>query len=123
MKKILLVEPDRVLGNIYLRSLIIAKNECLLVTNAEDAIHAIDSFKPDVIILEIQLVEHSGIELIYEIRSYREFKNIRLIILSGVNNDSFNTNRRLFRDELGVDKYFYKPHTQLIELNNYIKSL
>ncbi|HTB48920.1 MAG TPA: response regulator [Verrucomicrobiae bacterium] len=116
MSHILLVEPDRVLAETYYRALTSARHKVVVCAGAQAAILAADERKPDLVILELQLIEHSGIEFLYEFRSYGDWQTIPVIIHSQVPPGEFTTNRGLLKDELGVQAYLYKPHTSLRHL-------
>jgi response regulator RpfG family c-di-GMP phosphodiesterase len=77
---------------------------------------AADQQRPDVVIVELQLVAHSGIEFLYEFRSYLEWQAIPLIIHSQVPPSEFASNWQLFKDQLSISHYLYKPQTTLKEL-------
>lgn len=113
MKNVLLVEPDRILSDIYKFSLNQAGYKVAVANNAQTAIVLADSIKPDLIILEIQLVEHSGIEFLYEFRSYIDWQNIPVIINTIVPPNEFKDSYNLLMNELGVKVYLYKPHSSL----------
>src|SRR3954465_15447238 len=85
---------------------------------AQTAVMVADQHQPDLVILELQLVEHSGIEFLYEFRSYAEWQGIPAIIHSLVPPGEFQSNRQLLEDELGVAAYLYKPRTSLRQLLN-----
>ncbi len=116
MSRILLIEPDRPLAESYHRALTRAGHKVVVCAGAQTAILAADKLRPDLVILELQLVEHSGIEFLYEFRSYTDWQTIPLIIQSQVPPGEFATNWQLLKDELGVQAYLYKPHTSLREL-------
>jgi CheY-like chemotaxis protein len=50
------------------------------VSGAENAIHAADIHAPDLVVLELQLVGHSGVEFLYEFRSYPEWQEVPVIV-------------------------------------------
>ncbi len=77
---------------------------------------AADKTKPDLVILELQLIEHSGIEFLYEFRSYPEWQAIPVLVLSQVPPSEFAASRQLMTDDLGVRTYLYKPRTSLRQL-------
>ena len=81
-QSILIVEPDVVLAKSYQKALESLNYVVYLANSAQNAINQVDKNKIDLIILEIQLIDHSGIEFLYELRSYPEWDNIRIIILS-----------------------------------------
>lgn len=113
---ILLVEPDMILAKTYFRALTAANHTVICCTNAQQAIFAADKHAPDLVLLELQLVSHSGIEFLYEFRSYAEWQNIPVIVLSQVPPAEFMDSWELLQGELGVTEYLYKPHTTLVKL-------
>jgi DNA-binding response OmpR family regulator len=113
MSRILLIEPDRILAEIYRRTLDMQGYEIVMCASAQSAITAADVMRPDLVVLEIQLIEHSGIEFLYEFRSYPEWRLIPVIFLTNVPPAEFNGSRILLREELGVCAYYYKPFTSL----------
>lgn len=121
--KILLVEPDRVLAKTYAEALNRSDHHVVAAATAQSAIEAADAFKPDLVILELQLVEHSGIEFLYEFRSYSDWQRIPVLIHSQVPATEFSENADLLKSELGVHAYLYKPHTSLRELLAYVNDL
>jgi DNA-binding response OmpR family regulator len=114
--EILLIEPDRLLAESYVQALQAAGHEVNAASGAQAAILAADAIHPDLVILELQLVEHSGIEFLYEFRSYTDWQNIPVLIQSHVPAAEFSDNRQLLKDELGVREYLYKPRTSLSRL-------
>ncbi len=102
MSKILVIEDDS--GILLPLSLYIQKENYTLVTCSDGAL-AVDVFqkeKPDLIILDINLPNKSGIEICREIRA----KHITPIIVLSAR-DSEDDKLTLF--ELGVDDYVAKP--------------
>jgi DNA-binding response OmpR family regulator len=116
MAHILLIEPDVVLARTYAAAMTEAGHEVQRVTTAQAAINAADTVSPDVVLLEFQLVSHSGIEFLYEFRSYTEWQMVPVIILSNVPLAEFAASKELLRLQLGVQVYHYKPHTSLAKL-------
>jgi len=116
MARILLVEPDRLLADIYQKALAADGHETMTAAGAQAAVTAADARQPDLVILELQLVEHSGIEFLYEFRSYPEWQGIPVLVHSTVPPAEFNDSRRILSAQLGVDTYLYKPRTTLNEL-------
>ena len=122
MNKVLLIEPDRILAEVYKRAIEAdGLTEVVSVTGAQTAIMAADQRKPDLVILELQLIEHSGLEFLYEFRSYPEWQSIPVLVQTMVPFAEFNDNWHLLRGELGVRAYMYKPSTSLRQLLSSIK--
>ncbi|HEY5152924.1 MAG TPA: response regulator [Candidatus Saccharimonadales bacterium] len=116
MARILLVEPDRLLARTYSQALNGDGHEVVAAAGAQAAVSAADAAGPDLVILELQLVEHSGIEFLYEFRSYPEWQGIPVVIHTGVPPAEFADSLQILRAELGINIYLYKPRTSLREL-------
>lgn len=114
--QVLLLEPDRILAGTYKQALEAGGHEVTPVSGAQAALIAADDIKPDVVIIELQLIEHSGIEFLYEFRSYADWQRVPVIVQTQVPPAEFNDNWRLLREQLGVTTYLYKPHTTLKQL-------
>lgn len=116
MANILLIEPDRVLAETYKHILESTGYKVIIAAGAQTAVSAADKIRPELVILELQLVEHSGIEFLYEFRSYDDWQNIPVLIHSQVPPSEFSDNLELLKNELNVVNYLYKPHTKLSKL-------
>lgn len=116
MKQILLLEPDKVLGQIYAKALEMNGYEVKIVASAQSAIASADKLRPNIMIMELQLVNHSGVEFLYEFRSYLDWQAIPIIILTNVPASEFDGCQQLLNHELNVAAYMYKPETSLKKL-------
>lgn len=123
MANILLIEPDRLLAKTYAQALTAAGHTVIARAAAQSAIFAADQVPPDLVILELQLIEHSGIEFLYEFRSYAEWQTIPVIVVSHVPPAEFNASRELLKRDLGVLSYYYKPHTSLRQLLQAVRAI
>ena len=111
--RVLLVEPDNALAMTYRQAL--SSHNVQIVVHAQDAIHAIDTEIPHLIVLELQLVNHGGIEFLHELRSYPEWQHIPVVVLTMVSPRRLTVlNTQL--DALGVSACLYKPETSLKQL-------
>jgi DNA-binding response OmpR family regulator len=111
--KILLLEPDKVLADTYRNALRSAGHKVVMCASAQAAIFAADDLQPDVVITELQLTGHSGIEFLYEFRSYEDWSETPVIAMTNVPAGEFKGSWELLRDQLGVRAYHYKPMTSL----------
>ena len=111
-----MLEPDAVLAQTFREVLELAGHEVVVCREAQEAVFSVDDAKPAIILLELQLVGHSGIEFLYELRSYADWRDIPVVIVSNVPPYEFNANAELLRDSLGVTEYCYKPQTSLAQL-------
>lgn len=116
MAIVLLIEPDVMLALTYARALSETGHEVHAVSTAQAGINTADDVSPDVVLLELQLVTHSGLEFLYEFRSYPDWQETPVIVISHVPPAEFNQSTQMLRDRLGVRAYYYKPQTSLAKL-------
>jgi len=115
MAKILLVEPDKQLANTIKRALEHFGHSINTCGTAQSAIHATDTDQPEIIVLELQLPIHNGIEFLYELRSYLDWQKLPIIIHSQVP-PTIKAISPMLWDQLRITAYLYKPHTRLADL-------
>lgn len=113
MAQVLLIEPNRVLGQTYHRALTTAGHRVYTCATAQSAILSADEVCPDVVVLELQLVAHSGVEFLYEFRSYADWQTVPVIVHSQVPAAFFGNSNSAITKQLGIAEYFYKPNTSL----------
>ncbi len=115
MSVLLLIEPDYELGQTTHDYLKHSGHKTKWCRSAQQAIAAADKQKPDLIILELQLPIHNGIEFLYELRSYQDWQNVPVIIYSQVPPNLKAISPMLW-DNLKVTAYLYKPQVKLANL-------
>ena len=118
--RVLLVEPDAVLGGVYKKALTLDGHSVVLAGHAQQAVLAMDEGRPDIVVLELQLRQHSGIEFLYEIRSYPEWGGIPVLVHSVVPPRRFD-GPAIF-EQLHVVDYLYKPQTSLRQLRSAVSA-
>jgi len=119
MKKILLVEDDPFLIDIYTSKL---EKECFSVKiseSGEDCLKKINQEKPDLILLDILLPKIDGWEILKKIKSDKKLKNIKIIILSNLYQKE-DIEKGL---SLGADKYLIKANYDPKEVIEEIKKI
>lgn len=112
--QILLIEPDKLLASTYAQALEQAGHIVWVVHDAQAAIDAADNHSPELVILELQLVEHSGIEFLYEFRSYPEWQAVPVMVHSWTPLDTQIA--QILQQKLYVTSCHYKPQTTLQQL-------
>ena len=122
MTRILLLEPNTLLGSQYVNYLKQHGFKVLWSQNAQTAIMSADKEQPDIVVIELLLAGHSGIEFIHEFRSYSEWRKIPIIILSRMPREQLAIDEKALR-ALGVVEYLYKPDTSLQRLKQRISNV
>lgn len=112
---ILLIEPDALQANVYKIALEKQDHTVAHAATAQSAIQCADERKPDVVVLELQLPSHNGVEFLYEFRSYPEWMRVPVVVHSFVPLYEL-THTAVLQRELGVRKLLYKPATSLVNL-------
>jgi CheY-like chemotaxis protein len=116
MSHILLIEPNTLLAKVYTQALMQAGHSVAHVTGAQAAINAADKNRPAVVISELQLSQHSGIEFLHEFRSYAEWIGIPVILNTSLVAKQIAPVAGALRRDLGVREILYKPRTSLQDL-------
>lgn len=112
---ILLIEPDNLMAKIYTDAFNKNNLSVTHVNTAQQAINAVNKY-PDLIVLEIQLTEHSGIEFLYELRSYDDLRNIPVIISTIIPLREFKQSLDKMINELNIVEYYQKDSTEISKL-------
>lgn len=115
---ILLIEPNHTLGDIYKKALLQAGHTVTVCKGAQAAVLAIDKKRPDAVVLEMQLPGHSGVEFLYEFRSYPEWQDIPVILHTLVPEQDVTVPKNL-----NVRAHLYKPSTKLMQLVRAVNEL
>lgn len=103
-KKILLVEDDEALANVYKSRLDIEGFETLWVENGEEALAKAVAFKPDLILLDAMMPKISGFDVLDILRNTPDTANIHVIMLTALSQPKDKERA----ESLGVDDYLVK---------------
>lgn len=82
MKKILIIEDDQVVGNVYRNKLALEGYKAEISPDGETGLNVMRTFGPELIILDLMLPTISGVEVIKQIRSEPDFSKIPIIVFS-----------------------------------------
>lgn len=119
MKKILLVEDDPFLMDIYATKLKEAGFSVEIAEEGDGALSKIKELRPDLVLLDIVLPHLDGWEIIRQIKSNPETKDLKVIILSNLGQKN-EVEKGL---KLGAEKYLIKAHYTPTEIVAEIKEL
>lgn len=120
-KKILLVEDEKILGEMYKDKLMQEGFEIFWAMEAKEGLELAKKEKPDLIILDILLPRENGIEFLKWLKENPEISSIPVFAFS--NFDDPETKRKAF--SLGVKDYLiktnYTPKEIVEKIKNYLK--
>lgn len=113
MSKLLIIDSNISAYKIY-RELF---NEFVLyfAANANDAMNTVDENDIELIITELSLANHSGMEFIYEFRTYDDWRNVPIIVYSNIKLEDQVLKSRTW-SKLNIYNYLYKPNSSLKKL-------
>lgn len=120
--RILFVEDDIDVGTMYATQLILEENDVTHARTAQEALDLLDESEYDTIVLDMLLPGSNGIAVLQELRSYRDWRRIPVIVLSNMTPDDLQiTEEQLV--ELGVVEYLVKMDTTPQDLAIAIESV
>jgi len=82
MKKILIVEDDQIVANIYRNKFSVEGFQVEVALDGSVGMELMRSFRPDAVILDLMLPKVTGVELMKQIRAEAEFEKLPVIVLS-----------------------------------------
>ncbi len=82
MKKILLIEDDQIVANIYRNKFIIEGFKVEIALDGQVGFDLVRSFRPDAILLDLLLPKMTGVELMKKIRAEPDFEKLPIIVFS-----------------------------------------
>ncbi len=112
MTKILLVEDDLNLGEIYKARLEAEGFQVLVAKDGEEGLMVAKANQPDLLISDVMMPRVSGMEMLEIIKSSANLKNMKVIMLTALNQ---NTDEERAKD-LGADKYLVKSQVTLEDI-------
>lgn len=83
-KKLLVVEDDKFLSNAYKIKFTKAGFEVVLVTDGQEALTALQTFTPDIILLDLMMPIKDGFAVLESIKKDGRLKNIPVIVASNL---------------------------------------
>ena len=117
MAKILIVEDNLDLADIYKNELTYNGFDVSIVTNATDVFTTIDSLTPDLILLDIMLPDWYGLDILKKIKGNVTYKKIIILVLSNI--DAPTVINEAYAS--GVDGYIIKSMILPSQLTDEVK--
>ncbi|MFA9230597.1 MAG: response regulator transcription factor [Microgenomates group bacterium] len=116
-KKILLVEDDDGLANVYRMRLEAEGFSVHRVPNGEDALAAAVEFRPDLILLDVMMPKVSGFDVLDILRNTPETANMKVVMLTALSQDSDKEKA----EKLGADDYMVKSQVVIADVVERVK--
>lgn len=116
-KKILLVEDDTTLAEVYRSRLDLEGFEVKHVANGEIALATALEFKPDLIVLDVMMPKINGFDVLDIIRNTPEIMNVRVIMLTALS----QAKDKARANELGADDYLVKSQVVISDVVDRIR--
>lgn len=82
MKKILIIEDDEILANIYRNKLAVEHYQVEVSNTGESGLALMRSFKPHMILLDLMLPQMAGVDVIRHVRSEDDFAKLPIVVFS-----------------------------------------
>lgn len=108
-KKRILAVDDNAIVLTRISNILQNDYDVITVNSGIRALKYLEVEKPDLILLDIQMVQQDGIETLRKIRNKEECKDIPVIMLTGVENKS----TVLESAKLGISDYLLKPFSSV----------
>lgn len=120
MSRVLCVEPDSMLAKQYAKSLASSDDidEVVLAHDAQSALERLDE-SVDCVVLELLLGQHNGLELIYEMRSHTDLRDIPVVLVTDISEHVLRES--MSYDLLGVYSYLHKSSMRLQRLQDVVE--
>jgi DNA-binding response OmpR family regulator len=116
-KKILLVEDDDALANVYVVRLKGEGFNVIRVANGEDALAAAKENKPDLVVLDAMMPKVSGFDVLDILRNTPETANLKIVMLTALSQETDKQRAQ----GLGVDDYLVKSQVVISDVVERIK--
>lgn len=114
MTKIMLVEDDKSLREIYSIRLVAEGYEVVSAGDGEEALAMAVQQRPDLVLSDVMMPKISGFDMLDILRSTPETKNIKVIMMTALSSDD----QRQRGENLGADKYLVKSQVGIEDVIN-----
>lgn len=117
-KKILIVEDDDNLADVYTTRLQAEGFDTRRVPNGEDALATTIEYRPDLVLLDAMMPKVSGFDVLDILRNTPETTNVKIIMLTALGQESDIERAK----SLGVDDYLVKSQVVIADVVERIKT-
>jgi two-component system phosphate regulon response regulator PhoB len=117
VKKILLVEDEDSLANVYQTRLKAEGFDVKRVPNGEDALTSTLQYRPDIILLDVMMPKVNGFDVLDIIRNTPEVGDTKVIMLTALSQEADRARAK----QLGADDYLVKSQVVIADVVERIK--
>jgi len=122
MSKILLIEDEPWMGELYVQ-LLSREHDVTWLRDGYDALEAIDSSRPDLIVLDMMLPWASGVQVLHELVSYEDTATIPVVLFSAALPEGLDEETlRAYGVVAALDKTAVKPARVLETINGALRA-
>src|SRR5436190_12456223 len=82
MKKILIIEDDQIVANIYRNKFSVEGFQVEVASDGPTGLETLQNFRPDAVILDLMLPGMTGVEVMKRVRALPEFQKLPIIVFS-----------------------------------------
>ncbi len=119
MTRVLIVEDEQALRDVYVILFQMQKFDVAEAANGEIAIALIKKFKPDIVILDVLMPVMGGIEFLQAIDIKKDYPNTKVLMLSNLS----DTKTVALSEKLGAHRYMIKASIHPAELLKAVNEL
>ncbi len=113
MKKILIIEDETTISNLYKKELEAAKFEVIVANTANEGLNLVETLKPNLILLDIMMPSVDGYTVIKKLKEKEETAKTPIIILTNLGSSEIFVQEA---KRLGVQSYLLKDKISLKEM-------
>ena len=119
LKKVLIAEDNPSLADIYKSRLEILGYQCFVAGNGEEALTLAQQQVPDLVLLDLMMPRIAGDEVLRRIRTSEWGKNIKVYIISNLNEEDAPVGLR----DLGIEGYSVKVNLANDDIDNIVNKI
>ena len=82
MKKVLIIEDDQIVANIYRNKLSVEGFKVEIALDGESGVETVKSFRPDAVLLDLMLPSITGVDVMKQLRADSDFAQMPIIVFS-----------------------------------------
>ncbi len=118
-QKIVIVEDDSSLAEIYKTRLELLGYTCFIGYNGITALYFIQKEVPDLVLLDLMIPDISGGQVLETMRKSDWGKNIKVLVISNLNESEAQPNLR----DLGIEDYVVKANLQNDQIDQLVNGI